>query len=309
MTVEWVELPTPSLDVAAKYRPDGLWDIVEDIGTKMIKAVNDVFRWLYDTVENHMDKLAAVLGAAIGTAGGGPVGGLFGGVGGYFFGDDLLEDWARDKISDAADKVEAMWTKLWKEIVGFARQVLGDPAELYLNAKDYNSCTTRLSEIGNDLQDLKSRVDAFWDGPAALTYTSEVDAQLRAVNRLKDYSKQLAVLSAHGAIDVLSGWLWLPLQMQRVMSQILGVIAGAFDAGNLILAEAGPIINLLRVGYDFVLDARDEVIERVKKSAKDAVTVAAERADSSGFPDGRWPTSHSPEILNTPANWTPTPVH
>lgn len=308
MSVSWVEVPIPSLDQAASYDADGLWDIVNDIGDVIVEAINDVFRWLYGMVDGHIDEMGAVLGAAAGTAVGGPIGGILGGIGGYLAGD-ALQNWARGKVNDAFDKVEAAWTSLWDKICWFARQVAGDPLELYLNYQDYNTSTTELSEILNDLEGLKSRIDTYWDGVAAGEYTDEVSAQITATTRLKDNSKMLSVISSGGAVDVLSGWLWLPLQMQRVASEVLGVIGGAFDAGKLILGEAGPIIEFVNVGLNFILDAVDEILVRVEASVRAAAELASETADVEGFPDGAWPAGSSPEVLNSPANWDPTEVY
>jgi uncharacterized protein YukE len=241
----------PGVGFLALTTPDEWLAQVKDAGDAVVRAVDDAVARASARIEEMDDHALAGLGLIS------PVGGLIGGIIDHQAGQAKEE--LRRKLDEAARTLADELTRLWEAIDRETTQLVGDPAGLVRTAGDLFTAKAALDgchqEAAVDMRDL----DRYWGGLGAAAFTGAVVEQLEAMEGVAASLDGAARLLGDAAEALKQTWSDILSALLGLAANIVGVLASAFDAGNVLTFEVGPAVALIGVAITFLSDCTEAV--------------------------------------------------
>lgn len=233
--------------------PDEWLAQVKDAGDAVVRAVDDAVARAAARIEEMDD--SALIGLGLGS----PVLGLIGGL--IDHQSDQAKEELRQRLAEAARTLGDELTRLWEAIDRETTQLVGDPAELVRTAGDLFTAKAAVDgcyhEATVDVRDL----DRYWGGLGASAFTGAVSEQVAAMEAVAASLDGAARLLGDAAEALKQTWSQILSALLGLAANIVGVLASAFDAGNVLTFEVGPAVALIGVAISFLSDCTEAVRE------------------------------------------------
>lgn len=231
--------------------PDEWLAQVKEAGDAVVRAVDDAVARASARIEEMDDHALAGLGLIS------PVGGLIGGLIDHQAGRAKEE--LRQKLADAARALADELTRMWEAIDRETTQLVGDPAELVRTAGALFAAKAAVDgsyqEAAVDMRDL----DRYWGGLGAAAFTGAVIEQVAAMEGVAASLDGAARLLGDAAEALKQTWSLILSALLGLAANIVGVLASAFDAGNVLTFEVGPAVALIGAAISFLSDCTEAV--------------------------------------------------
>lgn len=217
-------------------------------------------------------------------------------------------DQALDGVDQAVDEVDAALDK-------FIDLVAGDPGKLMSIAMSYRQAANTIEQTATDAEGDSKDLGKYWETGGSfigfeafeLAYEDQVEAMRLFPERLRSAADLLSQL----ADMIKTAWSGVAQAVKALEIGIVDTIASAFDGGNLVLMEAGPILSFVARGKEFIngcLQPLQEVNTNAETSAYMSWTALSDAGSGVGT-DWLWPAldqDNSAE-LSDPDQWKMRP--
>jgi hypothetical protein len=195
-----------------------------------------------------------------------------------------------DDLDAILDWIVDLLVKIGRTIFEFITQP-GVPWTLWNHGSDWSGppIAGRISaQIAKSTLD-QTRVDDFWQGPAADAYKNTLPRQKEALAKLVGYTKTIDDVLTRMAIAIGAFWLAILTGIIALVVELMGEGAAATTGVGAPPAAAGAAVSLVKflgivsasldVFYVFVMA---NTLPAIKDLHQDV-------SDASAFPDGQWP--------------------
>ncbi len=269
---------------------------------EFLNSLQEFQQSIYDSIEEGIEKFTEwVNGLTEGQAlaYGGLIGGILGplipggALAGPFAGAWML--WAVQKY--AGSKLEEMaetWWGYYREFVdalwALVDSIFGDPGRLLTMSAWYLDGEESVAGAHAAAYQTKGNVATYWTGLGADAFATEADRQINAMDAMITKLPEAQSLVTSVAETIRSVWGDIISAVEGLVTAVTRTIAGAFDAGKLLLGEAGPILELVADGADFLSSILDS-LRQMSTTARTSMLMDwtdLSNGDKS-LPQGNWP--------------------
>ncbi|MBC7275627.1 hypothetical protein [Nocardioides sp.] len=217
-------------------------------------------------------------------------------------------DQTLDGVDQAIDEVEAALDK-------FIDLVFGDPGRLMSIAMSYRQAANTIEQTASDAEGDSKDLGKYWETGGSyigfeafeLAYEDQIEAMRLFPERLRSAADLLSQL----AEMIKRAWSGVAQAVKALEVGIVDTIASAFDGGNLVLMEIGPILSFVARGKEFIngcLQPLQEVNMNAETSTYMSWTALSDAGAGVGT-DWLWPAldqDNSAE-LSDPDQWKMRP--